>query len=231
MNDDIGSDDWSGALSSDLRRTLKLNVEAAHLPAGTTARLPTIVAAIAERQRENQRAGRGKYFSILLGESDQDLVDTRPWDDFLLTSPLAIAECSRMAGEPPKAVLAFVMANCSPSNWTAFFWMGAWFETVLSTQAMTEKVLSDAAKAMQEGFAAAQAEQARQRIAPAAEARKQKGVDQRSKIVALAEPLRGKKSKEQAAAIIASQLNMSTATIRKKLISMYPKGDWKSPQK
>lgn len=190
-----------------------------------------IAAAIAEEteaEREKQRPHRGKLLSLLGPETDY--VDTVPWDEFLM-SPMPVISCAARAGVSPVDLLNFIGTKCSPSNWRTIFWIQSWFELLYQSREESVRDIAAAVDAVKQEYSTKEDEAARLRVAPAAKARRQLGAKNLARIAEMAEPLRGKMSKEQAAAAIAQTLHLSSATVRKRLIELFPRDAWHPPKK
>ncbi|WP_426391929.1 hypothetical protein [Variovorax sp. R-27] len=209
-------------------RRLKFDPSAVREIGESEHKIAAAIAAETEAEREKQRARLGKMYSLLGPETDY--VDTMHWDEFLM-SPMPVIACAARAGVSPVALLDFIGTKCSPSNWRTMFWIQAWFELLSQSKEEAARDTAVAVDAIKQEYAAKEDEAARLRVAPAAKARRQLGEKNLARIAETAEPLRGKMSKEQAAVAIAQALHLSSATVRKRLIELFPRDAWHAPKK
>ncbi|MEJ8821515.1 hypothetical protein WKW80_05625 [Variovorax humicola] len=204
----------------------KLDAEAIEVSDDAERNLAHIIAEETERSRESQRGKHGLLPPRGFPVKTLDYVDTMYWDEFLQDDVLQA--CGERANLSPPEVLGFVLKKCHPSNWHALFWMRAWYEEIhRRVRTDVTEIAADLGKV----YAQKRIEDARNRVAPAAEERRRIGAKVSAKIAELAEPLRGKKSKETAAILIASAIGKSPATVRRKLSELFPKEAWKAPKK
>lgn len=209
------------ALMAKSEPSIKLDPSLTRATTESERALAIIIAEETEKLREARRSETGGNTKVGLLQ-EVDYVDTLHWDE-LLRDIDVVKRCSVRSNLTSAEVLRFAYEKCIPSNWSALFWMSAWYEQI--SKSVTVDV-AEVARGLEARYKEKEAEDMRRRVAPAATKRRQNGLETSQKIRQLAEPMRGKKSKEGAAIVIADQLSLSPATIRKKLITLYPGKTW-----
>lgn len=143
----------------------KLNLAVISTTDEAEALLAKIIAEETEKKRESERGKHGAVQQGLLG-SMSDYVDTRHWDEYLQDTEV-LAACADRARVTRTRVLDFAIEKCFPSNWSALFWMRAWYEQIYRN---TEADMAEAAKDLEKLYETRKATEARLKAKAAAEA-------------------------------------------------------------
>ena len=170
-----------------------------------------------ERARDADRSRRVKAGLL----EQLNYVDRLPWDEFLLDPSVALV-CAQKAGLPPADVLQFVLDHCDPTNWRGIFFMQA----LIGALAVSKRRRFDDLAALEKAYADSSKEKLLKQTKSAKLARREIGAEVLAKIARIAEPLRGKSTKVNAAKIIASAIGKSDDYVRRKLSELFPGDSW-----
>lgn len=193
---------------------VRLDLAAISAANDAEAMLAKIISEETEKRRESERGKHGKVQQGLLGTT-VDYVDTQRWDEYLQDIEV-LAACAERAGVARTSVLDFAIEKCFPSNWSALFWMHAWY---LQVYRNAEADKTETSKELEILYSKKQTESARQRARQMAEAKHDKPGGSREKRAAIRAAWASGKyaSRDVCAEQECAALNMSISTARKAL--------------